>query len=114
MRRQQAAGNLISVLGGCILNRYIDVWPIVPHSGASRYTYELLLQLATIVSNVHKIEKYTRMRIVSVVATADEIAYEYKRLVVDRWWPTPYFSRACGVQWSFLRPGRVHMPDLDV
>jgi len=59
---------------------FIDVWPIVPHAGRSRYTYELLLQLATIVNMVHKIEKYTKMRINSVVSTSNEIEFEFKRI----------------------------------
>lgn len=59
---------------------FIDVWPIVPHAGRSRYTYELLLQLATIVKMAHTIEKYTKMRINSVVSTSNEIEFEFKRI----------------------------------
>ena len=46
--------------------------PIVPRFGKSRFTYEILLQLGTIVRMVQKWEKITKLRIVTIVETQAE------------------------------------------
>lgn len=59
---------------------YIDVWPVVPRFGSSRFTYEILLQLGTIVRMVQKWEKITKLRIVTIVETQAEASGEFERV----------------------------------
>jgi len=59
---------------------YIDVWPVVSRYGETRFTYELLLQLGTIIRMVQKWEKITKLRVVAIVDTQAEASGEFERL----------------------------------
>jgi len=59
---------------------YVDIWPIVPPFGETRLTYELLLQLGTIVHMVSEWEKRTMLRVVTIVDTQDEVQAEFDRI----------------------------------
>lgn len=58
---------------------YVDVWPIIPNAGESRFSFELMCQLGAIVRMVRAVEKYTRLRLVSIVDKQSEVDAEYER-----------------------------------
>lgn len=60
---------------------YVDVWPIIPNTGDSHFSFELMCQLGAIVRMVRAVEKYARLRLVSIVDNQSEVDAEFARWV---------------------------------